>query len=248
MAGPSSARAVLVTAIEGKSTMSTRTQMRRELQDLARLADSIPKERPTPAPPPAKALVNAAPPKSEPPALGRPPTPSRISITIPPSVAPVELRVAAARAAAPRQKGGRGALISVALAGLVVAIAGGGVLGKTLAHNASGTTAPAAAAQVVAPVTPPSVPVAPVVAPVAAAVAPPPVVAGPAPVVAVAAPAAVVAAPRVAAPAAPAAPHPVVAAARKPAPKPVVIPTGGGSAAKDSLEDMIRKAVAAPSK
>jgi hypothetical protein len=39
-----------------------------------------------------------------------------------------------------------------------------------------------------------------------------------------------------------------VADARKPSPKPVVIPTGGGSAAKDSLEDMIRKAVAAPSK
>jgi hypothetical protein len=245
MAGPSSARAVPVTAIEGKATMSTRTQMRRELQDLARLADSIPKERPTPVP--AKAAPSpastpaAAPAKPERPVLARPPTPSRISVTIPPTVASVQPPSQVARAARPSKKGGRGALISVALAGLVVAIAGGGVLGKTLAHNASGTAAAGAAAGMVAPVTPPAVPVAPAVATVT-----------PTPVVAAAPVAAPVAAPAVAAPhvgpAAPAAPHPVVAAARKPSPKPAVIPTGGGSAAKDSLEDMIRKAVAAPSK
>src|SRR5208283_1943293 len=118
--------------------MTTRNNMRRELQDLAKLADSMPKERPTP--PPAQAAPAPARPSS--PMLARPLTPSRISVTIPPTVASVPPPTFASPTAQPRRSG-RGALIAVALAGLVVAIAGGGVLGKTLAHRAS---APAAAA------------------------------------------------------------------------------------------------------
>ena len=55
--------------------MTTRDSTRQELRDLAKLAATMPKERPTPLPPPT---------------LQRPPTPSAIStVTVPPAVASI---------------------------------------------------------------------------------------------------------------------------------------------------------------
>ena len=233
-----------------ETVMTTRNIQRRELQDLARLADTMPRQRATTAPVPAQpaqpARDVAAPPRPPRPELARPPTPSRISVTIPPAVASLAPpgSALASRSNAPRtsSRAGRGALIGVAVAGLVVAIAGGGVLGRTLAHR----SAPAAAA--VAPPPAMALPARTTVAaaaasPVTAAVVTPPsatqstgVTASPAAVTAPAAPRAAAVGPRRPATRSTAA----IAAALKPAAAP--------PPAKDSLEEAIRRAVAAPTK
>jgi len=214
--------------------MTTRQNMRRELQDLAKLASTIPAERPTP-PPSA-------------PALERPSTPSRVSVTIPPSVASIPA-ITVQSAAAPRAaKRGRGSLIGLAVAGLALAIVGGAAFGRTLAHRsppAAAAAAPAAPPIVASPVTPPAVAL-----PAPAPVAHPQVVATASPVAPAPPPAATTAV-------APAPQAPVAAARRAPAPpkaaatpKPSLvanIPTSGGGS-KNSLEDAIRKAVAASPK
>jgi hypothetical protein len=215
--------------------MTTRESMRRELQDLAKLAKTMPTETPPP--------VAAKPPR---PALQRPPTPSTISVTIPPTVAsvPPPLQVQAGAAGKPAKKGGRGTLVAVALVGLVVAVGGGATLGRTLARH--GAPAAAAAAAVQAPVVTTN-PVAVPTAAVKPAPAPQPVAA------AVPAVAAQTPTPQTQSAPAHAAPPPVAVTRRvwpaRPAAKsgaapaaPVVVPSSAGT--MDPLEAAIRKAVA----
>jgi DNA polymerase-3 subunit gamma/tau len=238
--------------------MTTRESMRRELKDLAKLAATMPKERPTPV----EAAPSAKPPR---PNLQRPPTPSSISLTVPPAVAsiPAPGRIVEA---GPR-KARRGLLgVCVAL-GLAVAIAGGATLGRTLAHRtaqASAANAPGAPATDPA-ATAPNGAAAGTPSP-AAAGAPTQPPAGAAPVAAVqpagattqptnsGTPASTSAAATPLAAAAPAAaPRPAAlraaAAISKRAPSPsksslnAKVTTSGGGA-KDPLEEAIRKAVA----
>jgi hypothetical protein len=249
----------LVLAPQGSFPMSTRSHMRRELQDLARLAGSMPKEQPTPSSAGAMAVAAASdrPTRPEGLEMARPTAPSSGSMrilasvaTVPPPAFPVSAATAAKSGASPRQhRRGRGSLVMVASFGLVVAIAGGGLLGRSLANRAGASGAAAAppapvAAQVVAPVVAPVDPPAPPQAPVVAAAATPPTT----PAHAASSPARPTAAAAwhrptrtVAKPATAAAGAPVAVAAATPAPAPA-------SAPKDSLDELIRKAVASPSK
>jgi hypothetical protein len=220
--------------------MTTRQNMRRELQDLAKLASTIPAERPTP-PPPAHALE-------------RPPTPSRVSVTIPPSVASIPA-IAVQSTSAPRTaKRSRGSVIGLAVAGLALAIVGGAAFGRTLAHRAPPAAAAAAAAPAPAVIVASPVKASPVEVPAPVAVMPPQGAITTAPVAPVA-PTPAVATVAVAPSPPPQAP---IAATRRTlpppraaaAPKPSLvanIPTSGGGS-KNSLEDAIRKAVAASPK
>jgi hypothetical protein len=209
-----------------ETSMSTRQNMRRELQDLAKLAQTMPKERPTPMPTPAKAFE-------------RPSIPSRDSVSVPPAIASVPVSVPAVSAVA-QPKRGRGLLVTLAAAGIAVAIVVGGAMGRTLAQR----SAPAAAAKppavaAVAPVAPPvdPTPTAPAAQPEPVVTAAPTVTAVPKAVAVTNPPAATPRAVNVAA---------AHAASTKPAAKPSLVAnvpasTGGG---KGSLEDAIRAAVA----
>src|SRR5271170_5872573 len=110
--------------------MSTRESTRQELRDLAKLAATMPRERPTPTPAPAPPAQRSM--------LQRPPTPSSISkLTVPPAVASIP---PASRTVAPPtsrgKSGGRGVLLTSVVLGLAVAVGGGVTLGRTLAHRA----------------------------------------------------------------------------------------------------------------
>lgn len=229
--------------------MSTRESTRRELQDLAKLAATMPKERPTPAPQ-ATERVAAKPPR---PNLQRPPTPSSISVTVPPAVASIPPPSAVAPAATSAGTKRRGGFVLSMALGLAVAIVGGAALGRTLAHRAAKPAA-AAAVQNVAPPpasatpaadTPPAPTAA--AAPSTPATATQPAVTPPGPTPQPVAAAAV--------------PHAAPAVAPKAAafvPKRTVKPAtaaksslnanvpASGSGAKDPLEEAIRKAVASP--
>jgi hypothetical protein len=208
--------------------MTTRESTRRELQDLAKLAASMPKERPTPLP--------------ERPALQRPSTPSSISVNVPPAVAsiPPPSDLASASASGKRSRTPL-VIVSVSL-GLALAIAGGAEVGRYVARRGATSAAAGAPVMATANATVASLPPAPAAAPLPA----PP--AAPAPDTvppAVAAAATMTPAARATPTAAPKrwqpAPHPAAAKTSLTA----TIPTSGGGGSKDSLEDAIRKAVAA---
>lgn len=208
--------------------MSTRDHTRQELRDLAKLAATMPRELPTPPPPPA---------------LQRPPTPSSVSkLTVPPavvSIPPASMTLAPPRAG---KRGGRtGALVVSVALGLSVAVAGGVTLGRTLAHRAPPIAAAASDARVVtfgAPAHSPSPAPSPAPAPApspALALSPPPATA-----VATKAPVAT-SAPLLKAAVGPSPRHFAAKATPKSA-LTVHIPASTG--AKDPLEEAIRKAVA----
>jgi hypothetical protein len=214
--------------------MTTRESTRQELRDLAKLASSMPKERPTPTPPPAE--------------LQRPSTPSSISVNVPPAVASIPPPSVIAGSTTSKKRSGAPVTVIAVSLGIAVAIAGGAEAGRYFAHR--GVASAAAGAPVTPVATATALTVVPDVPAAAAAPATPasPVTAPADPAVAAAAPVPVV----VTTSPMPAAkvaslpqrrgqqPRP----ASKPAPT-VTIPTSGGVAAKDSLEDAIRKAVAA---
>jgi hypothetical protein len=210
---------VILFASRGE-TMATRDGTRQELRDLAKLAATMPRERPTPPPPPS---------------LQRPLTPSAATLTVPPAVAsipPASLTLPPFQA---KKRGRAGVLAVSVVLGLSVAVVGGVTLGRTLARHTPPTVA---AAPAPSPAPSPVLAASPVpavaVTPVAAtAVATTPVAATP---VAAAAPL-----PK------PAATTP---AWRRVGPKPnpkssltANIPASTG--VKDPLEEAIRKAVAA---
>jgi hypothetical protein len=217
----------------GKKAMTTRESTRQELRDLARLASSMPKERPTPTPPPAE--------------LQRPSTPSSISVNVPPAVASIPPPSVIAGGSGSKKRSGTPFVVLAVSLGIAVAIAGGAEVGRYLAHK--GPVSAAASAPITVSTATTDLP--------AAAVATP----------SPAAPASPAAGPADPAPVAAASPAPVVAATTpstqvpkaapvllrrgqqpRPAAKPslaVTIPTSGGAPPKDSLEDAIRKAVAA---
>jgi hypothetical protein len=219
--------------------MGTRESTRQELRDLAKLAATMPKERPTPTP------VATAP--LQRPTLQRPPTPSSISkLTVPPAIASIPPASRTLEPPTSRKGGGRGVLMTSIVLGLAVAVGGGVTLGRTLAHR----TPPAAAAsdaKVVSFGTPAAAP------PPATAAAPLPAPA-PVPVAAAAtatATAAAVPATATAATVTTAAPKPA-AAARRYWPRPAAakpaanVPASTSGGAKDSLDEAIRRAVASP--
>jgi hypothetical protein len=219
--------------------MTARESTRQELRDLAKLASTMPRERTSP--PPSVAAPSR-------PTLQRPPTPSSVSrLTVPPavaSIAPASRTVAPQTRAARRR--GRSVLLPSMVAGLIVAVAGGVTLGRTLAHRTAVSTTAAAPPAVPAP--PPSVPAA---SPVPATAPTPVVATSPAP----ATPAAATAtSPKPQLSVAPATPAPRAVLRRgswKPAAKtslaatvPAATPPSAGG--KDSLDEAIRKAVASP--
>jgi hypothetical protein len=214
--------------------MGTRESTRQELRDLAKLAATMPKERPTP--------VAAAPARR--PTLQRPPTPSSISkLTVPPAVASIPPASRTLEPPTSRKGGGRGVLMTSIVLGLAVAVGGGVTLGRTLAHRAPSAAA-ASDAKAVTFGTPAAAP------PPATAAAPLPAPA-PAPVAAAATATATAAAAATAATVTTAAPKPA-AAARRYAPRPAAakpaanVPASTSGGAKDSLDEAIRKAVASP--
>jgi len=255
--------------------MSTRDNMRRELKELAKLAETMGKESPVDA---AAAGRDVDFPMA---GLERPPTPASSSrVSVPPFATPTAPPVF--DIPEPQQRSGKrtGFIAVVVGASLAAALVGGAFVGKSLA---GGTTTPAVAPiTAAAAIAPP-----PVVAPPAAAPQPPaapdpaaapPVNAGvaavaPTSVTKTAAPAPAAAAPihkHWAKPATPATKPVVAAAAAAPAsagdavaapkaaapaaaaaapglakPKPAPASAGGSS---DSLEDLIRKEVAAQKK
>lgn len=212
--------------------MATRDGTRQELRDLAKLAATMPKERPTPPPRPDVQLQ-------------RPLTPSAISaLTVPPAVGSIPPASITLPPFQTKKRGGRAGVLAVSVVlGLSVAVAGGVTLGRTLARRAPPTAAAASDVKVVtfgAPAAAPAPSPAPAPAPSPAlALAPPPVVAAATPLATTAV--------------ATAAPLPKAAAAvpawrrvgAKPAPKSSLtanIPSSTG--VKDPLEEAIRKAVA----
>jgi hypothetical protein len=240
-------------------TMSTRENMRRELKELAKLAETMGKETPV-------EIEAEEPGAPEFPAAGlqRPMTPASSSrVSVAPFATPMPPLFDSPFEAKPRKRTG---LIAVLVgAGLAIALVGGAAVGKTMADRSSGPQADThAAAAAVAPPAAVPVPAAPPVAAAPAPVTPDPT---PAPV----APAPVAAKPAAAPAAAPVhrvhyAPKPFVAAAKPaaapagggdsdgiaasaPAPKPAAAPKAAKAAApsggSDSLEDLIRKEVAA---
>ena len=254
---------------------STRENMRRELKELAKLAETMGKE-PRPAEPSESAAALASP------GLQRPATPASSSrVTVPPVAFPSTPPPFASPFSSepPPRKGNR--FMALAIGGsLAVALVGGAVVGKSLAGRSTTATVPAEvrAAAVAAPAEPAPVvaePQAVVQPPEPAAVTPPPAAlvtpkgagaASPAtaassavhkhwpkaagtpaplaakPAVAGATPAAPAAAGNDAAPVAAAKPAAAPPAAKAGAAKPAA---GGGT---DSLEDLIRKEVAAGKK
>src|ERR1700722_15308909 len=111
--------------------MTARESTRQELKDLAKLALTMPKERPTPAPPPPSY---------------RPAMPSSVSkLTMRPTTASIP---AASVTLAPQsRKRSRVAVPALAIVlGLSIAIAGGVTLGRTLARHAPAAVAAANAA------------------------------------------------------------------------------------------------------
>lgn len=239
--------------------MSTRESMRRELRELAKLAETKRQEQ-TKTPrssgewsyvdPAAEAATAAESPVEEKGAVGLEPAdavdppswPS--SATVPPVVPsagtpsiPSELERLAASAPAPR-RGSRWLIAGFA----AVVLVGAAVVGQRLQH---GTAAPTAMAATPPP--PPAVPQEPLPPPaaepanaaVAPAAAPPPAAAAPAPVVANG-PSTHRTAP---------APRPAKTP-RSPSPSAATKPAPAGAAANhvDSLDDLMRKAVSSPSK
>jgi hypothetical protein len=215
-------------------TMATRDDTRQELRDLAKLAATMPKERPTPLPRPDVQLQ-------------RPLTPSAISaLTVPPAVASIPPASITLPPFQTKKRGGRAGVLAVSVVlGLSVAVAGGVTLGRTLARRAPPTAAAASDVKVVtfgAPAAAPAPLPAPAPSPApspAPALSPPPVVAAATPL---ATPAAATAAPL---PKAAAATPAWRRAGAKPAPKSSLaanIPSSTG--VKDPLEEAIRKAVA----
>jgi hypothetical protein len=255
-------------------SMSTREDMRRELKELAKLAETMGKE--TPAEPAPDLEGDVAYPAAM---LQRPATPassSRVSVppfatpTLPPVFDPGdELR--------PRSAKRTGIIAVLVGASLAAALVGGAFFGRSLAGGSGASVPPVTAAAAVAPQTPVTPPVeAPTPPPAVAPQAPaapdpiaPPAVAAVAPKAtppahkqpqhaAVAKPAAApkpavasaASNPQPPAPASDAASSPKTAAAAPAAaplakPKPAAASAGGGT---DSLEDLIRKEVAAQKK
>jgi hypothetical protein len=242
----------------GGKMMSTRENMRRELKELARLAETMGKERTSDSWHPADERP------SSPPGLSSVSVPPVVPPSIPPPVAasvPVEV---------PFRNRKRGGVLAVVVgASLAAALMGGAVLGRSFAPH---PVAAAAAANPPPPAeTPLAIPTAPSLSAIVAAhgvadpqpdpVEPPAAVAVPTPNAGAAAPPPAkrrgptsVAAPRhaskapppaIAAPATPAAPAAAaLPAAAKPAAAAANIPAAPAPAS-DSLDDMIRKAVAA---
>jgi hypothetical protein len=251
---------------------TTRESMRRELKELAKLAETMRK------PSADASLAEEAPEPIEFPqsALERPVTPASASrVSVPPMATPLTPPLFDYAEAKPRSGKRTGVVALLVGAGLAIALVAGAAVGKSLAGNATASTPPVdvrgAAALVTPPVTPaaeqPAAAVAPaavtaVAPPAQPAAATPPVVATPATPAKAAAAApvhkhftprpAAAATPKasVASNAAPAsggsdaapAPKPVAAASPGLAkPAPAKASAGGG----DSLEDLIRKEVAA---
>jgi hypothetical protein len=249
-------------------TTSTRESMRRELKELAKMAETMGK------PSPDAALAEESASMQFPAtALERPVTPASASrVSVPPMATPTTPPVF--DYAEPRRTGKRTGVIAVLIgAGLAAALIGGAAVGKSLAGNSTASTPPVDVRGAAATMAPPPVvavaepPVAapapqPAPEPVAAAVVVP---AKATPTTPVAAPVHKHAAPKpAAAPPAAAAPKAAVAANPAPAsggdavaapkaaaspglakPAPAKAAAGGGS---DSLEDLIRKEVAAQKK
>jgi hypothetical protein len=205
-----------------RDTMTARESTRQELKDLAKLALTMPKEAPTPAPLPP---------------VYRPAMPSSVSkLTMRPTTASIP---AASVTLAPQTKTRRRVAVPAlaSLLGLSIAIGGGVTLGRTLARRAPATVS---AANVVA-AAPLALPPAPIPSPVP--------VPGPLPMPAAAAPAAaVVVAATVTAHAkttVPTSPHHFTP---RPTTKGQTITNTPASApgAVDPLDEAIRKAVASP--
>ncbi len=251
---------------------STRENMRRELKELAKLAETMGKERPATAETEASASHYSG-------GLQRPSTPASSSrVTVPPvafpsTPAPFASPLSSDIGAEPRKRSG---FMAVVIGGsLAAALVGGAVVGKSLAGRpttaeipaetkaAAGLAAPAEPTPIAAPPPAAEQTEAPVVAatPAAAAVKNPPSLNAAAPMapavhkhapkpvaapIAAAKPAVATAPAAAAAASDPAAPP---AAAAKPvaavAPKPAAKGAAGGG---DSLEDLIRKEVAASKK
>lgn len=207
--------------------MTTRESTRQELRDLAKLAATMPKERPTPAPPVAAAPVQEG-------TLQRAPAPSVPSAmaSIPPASATVP------PVTRPR---GQGLLLTSVVLGLALAVGGGISLGRTLAHRAAPLAAGASEAKALSLGTPAAPP--PASAPSPAPLPPEAVTALAAATAGATAPSAVATA--AVSPAAATRSVPAVTPRRmgRPAARPAG-PTG--PAAKDSLDEAIRKAVASP--
>jgi hypothetical protein len=263
-------------------SMSTREDMRRELKELAKLAETMGKE--TPAEPAADLGSDVAYPGAM---LQRPSTPASSSrVSVPPFATPTLPPVFDPGDGLRPRSGKRTGIIAVLVgASLAAALVGGAFVGRSLAGGSGASVPPVTAAAAVAPQAP--------VTPPAEAPAPPPAVAPQAPAAPdpVAAPTVAAVTPKATSPAATpaaapahkqpqhaavakpsAAPKPAVASAasnpQPPAPasdsasapktaaaaaaapplakpKPAAAPAGGGS---DSLEDLIRKEVAAQKK
>jgi hypothetical protein len=249
-------------------TTSTRESMRRELKELAKMAETMGK------PSPDAALAEEASSMQFPAsALERPVTPASASrVSVPPMATPTAPPVF--DYAEPRRTGKRAGVIAVLIgAGLAAALIGGAAVGKSLAGNSTASTPPVDVRGAAATMAPP---------PVAAAAAEPPV-AAPAPQPAPEPVAAAVVVPAKAMPTTPvaapvhkhAAPKPAAAPPAAAAPKAAVAanpPSSGGDAVAapkaaaspglakpapakaaagggtDSLEDLIRKEVAAQKK
>jgi hypothetical protein len=250
------------------STM-TRENMRRELKELAKMAETMGK-------PSADAVADSAPIEFPQNTLERPATPASSSrVSVPPMATPTVPPVFD-YAEAKRGSGKRTGVLAVLIGGgLAIALVAGAYVGKSLAGGSTASTAPVDVRGAAAAIAPP--PVVPAVEPPAAPVAVVAPAAEPAPAIAAVAPKAAspVAAPIVhkhfapkpavaaAAPAkaavasstsnaAPAAGGTDAVAAPKAAaspglskPAPAKAAAGGGS---DSLEDLIRKEVAAQKK
>jgi hypothetical protein len=251
---------------------STRESMRLELKELAKLAETMRKESEARA---SADLLQAY--ESEPVQQPEEPTLSASSVTVPPVVPPstpppdesAEVRL-------PGLGTGRGRFLTAVVgAGLAAALVGGAVLARSLASQRATASRPAPVVAAAAAVVPlPAQPADPPVPPAAAAPAieSPVVVAAPAAPPAIAPPAprrrtpglrhftkpgsakVAVATSTPDTPAAAGAAETETSPPAAPAPKPAVAkPAGGPNAAPpttsgDSLEDMIRKAVAAPAK
>ncbi|HEY6461356.1 MAG TPA: hypothetical protein VIY73_14420 [Polyangiaceae bacterium] len=228
--------------------MGARESTRQELRELAKLAGTMPKER-TPTPTPLQRM----------PTLQRPPTPSTVSrLTVPPAVASI---APASRTLTPpngrASRGGRGALLTSVVIGLLVALAGGVTLGRTLARRsaiaAAGPGTPVVVAAIAAqpPVSPLAAgnPVLP--ASTSAGVAPSPAPSPASPATTSAPLAIALATPTAAVAVAPASKAAVRRSGWRPAPRHASAarsPTSStpATAGKDTLDEAIRKAVASP--
>ena len=239
--------------------MSSRTGMRQELKDLAKLATTMPKE-PTPSAPPASVRPPA--PESQPPSLSR--------LTVPPAVLAVADTPSAVThspstppAATPR----RGRLwAAVGGAVLALALVGGVVVGSRWMGRSSAAHVTAEPPRADTAATPPAAPPSPAAAPIAANQATPTstatTTATSAPTMAPASTSTVAAVtnPSTPAPAAPApaAPASKSVAGQRPVTRPAKAKAGAsspslvavvpqGNAAHDSLTDAINKSIAAGS-